>query len=148
MEKHAVLSFAIAPLENGRTLTPVLSGTPLTELIAQFEREHGFDPAGGYGGLIPESFAYGPLDRYFMGESADSYWEGEGGYYLLGCHCGEVGCWPLIGQIMKTGNTIVWNAFKQPHRPNRDYSSFGPFTFDAEQYKSTVAEIASQFRST
>jgi hypothetical protein len=146
MEKHVVLSFAIQPLENGRTLTPVLSGTPLTELISQFEREHGFGPAGGYGGLIPKSFAYGPLDCYFMGQAADSFWEQ--GYYLLGCgQCGEVDCWPLIARITKIGDTVVWNRFEQPHRPNRDYSSFGPFIFDAEQYKSAVAEIASQFKS-
>src|SRR5258708_40295658 len=98
MSKFVTLSFAIEPLEDHPmevlTLTPILSGTPLTDLIAQFERERCFDIAGGYRGLIPTRFAYGPLDRYFMAESTGIYWAGLGGYYLLGCECGEVGCWP------------------------------------------------------
>jgi hypothetical protein len=81
-----------------------------------------------------------------MAESADSHWKS--GRYLLGCQCGEVGCWPLAARIVKTGNTMVWDMFRQEHRPDRDYSSFGPFTFDAEQYKTVINEIASQFGST
>lgn len=150
MGERIVLSFAVEPLGNERTevltLTPVLSGTPLTELVSRFEREHGFDPTGAYGGLTRSWFEYGPLDRYFMAESAGSHWEDLGGFYLLGCQCGEVGCWPLVGRIMKIGNTVVWDTFRQPHRPDRDYSGFGPFTFDAEQYKTVVNEIAMQFK--
>jgi hypothetical protein len=149
MDKCAVLSFAVRPLADERaevlTITPVLNGTPLTELVSRFEREHGFDPAGGYGGLVPAWFAFGPLERYFMAESTDSHWES--GLYLLGCQCGEVGCWPLAGRIVRTGNTMVWDMFRQPHRPDRDYSRFGPFAFEVEQYKTVVNETASQFGS-
>lgn len=54
-----------------------------------------FDPVGGYGGLIPESFNFGTLDRYFLGDfEPNSYFAEIGGVYLLGCDCGEVGCWP------------------------------------------------------
>jgi hypothetical protein len=73
---------------------------PLPEMIASFEREHHFEPAGGYGGLIPEWFKYGPLDRYFLGDfDRDSYFARMDRVYLLGCQCGEVGCWPLIARI-------------------------------------------------
>jgi hypothetical protein len=45
-------------------------------------------------------------------------------------------------------NTVVWEAFKQEHRPERDYSQFGPFVFDAKHYRDAVAklqmEVASQ----
>ena len=149
MSHPAILSFAVAPLRNEKagalTLIPVLNGTPLTELVSQFEREHSFDLIGGYGGLIPSWFAYGPLNRYFMAEASGGYWDDLSGYYILGCDCGEVGCWPLVAGITKVGATVVWDAFRQPHRPDRDYSGFGPFTFDAPQYESAVSEISAQF---
>ena len=149
MRDCVVLSFTIEPLKEYKggmlTLTPVLNGTRLTELVMQFEQEHGFDSAGGYAGIVPSLFSHGPLDRYFMAEPTGSYWARLGGYYVLGCKCGEVGCWPLVCQITKISNTIVWDAFRQPHRPDRDYSHFGPFSFDLEQYKTVVSEIASQF---
>ena len=146
-----VLSFTIQPIPDYKvavlTLVPVFNGTGLTELVMQFERERGFDPAGGYGGLVPSFFTYGPLDRYFMAEPTDNYWARMGGYYVLGCECGEVGCWPRMCRITKTGNTVVWDSFRQPHRPDRDYSHFGPFTFDLERYKTVVDEIARQFEN-
>lgn len=149
MASHVVLSFAVEPLENERTevltVTPVLDGTPLTELVSRFEREHGFDPIGGYGGLIPAWFACGPLNRYFMAESPGDHRDNLRRFYLLGCRCGEVGCRPLVGAITKIDATVVWEGFHQPHRPERDYSGFGPFTFDAQQYEIAVNEISAQF---
>src|ERR1035438_5522687 len=96
MEKGVTLSFAIEPLKyhpEELSLTPLLSGTPLTELVLSFEREHSFEPAGGYAGL-PNWSSYGPLERYFMGESDDEFFAK--GCYLLECNCGIVGCWPLL----------------------------------------------------
>ncbi len=70
---------------------------------------------------------------------------GEGRIYLLGCTCCEVGCWPLKARISKTETGVVWTAFEQPHRKGRNYSGFGPFTFDIQQYREAVNAIASRF---
>ena len=42
-----------------------MNGASLTDVVSAFEREHQFEPGGGYGGLIQQWFEYGPLDRYF-----------------------------------------------------------------------------------
>ena len=149
METRVALSFAIEPLEHHPevlSLTPVLDGTLLANLALSFEQEHGFEPAGGYGGLVPSWFSYGSLERYFLGESEEEFFAK--GCYLLGCgDCGEVGCWPLRGRIHKMHDLIVWHSFSQPHRPLRDYSDFGPFLFDAEPYRAAVVNSATHFRS-
>ena len=148
MSKWAVLSFLVVPLEGDRTgvlcVTPILNGTPLTDLIASFEREHNFMPAGGYAGLVPTRYSFGPLNLYFLPESNDESLEAAE-HYFLGCTCGEVGCWPLVGRIATVADGIVWDRFRQPHRPGRDYSGFGPFKFESQQYRSVLDEIASQF---
>ena len=125
---------------------PVLNGTPLSELASSFERERCFDPVGGYGGLVPAWFSYGPLEPYFLDESGDEHFAN--GCYLLVCgDCGEVGCWPLQGHIRKQGNIVIWDCFKQPHRPLRDYSDFGPFLFELKPYRAAVLAAANHFLS-
>ena len=65
-------------------------------------------------------------------------------HWLLGCDCGEAGCWPLEDRIVRSDRQITWEQFKQPFRPERDYSSFGPFRFDIEQYRGSLAELGSK----
>jgi len=150
MESNVVLSFAIRQPEGCEpetlTITPVLSGTPLTDLVRSFERTHGFEPAGEYSGLIL-TFARTPpspppevcsVEHYFMGMAGRGY---PSGHRLLECQCGFPGCWPLCARILMTGTTVVWDAFKQPRRPLQKYSDFGPFVFDAEQYTKAVVEV-------
>lgn len=146
------LSFLIKPLdEHGPavlTLTPVINKVPLTNLIESFERDHAMESAGGYGGLVPAFFRYGPLNRYFLGQSEDEHLKKKGEYYLLACRCGEVGCWPLSARITATDIYVVWDRFAQEHRRERDYSSFGPFTFELHAYKKAIGDIAVRFAST
>lgn len=140
----ARVSFDVQPFEETLALTPAVNGTPLPVMIAAFEREHHFEPAGGYGGLIPQWFKYGPLDRYFLGDfEKDSYFARMDRVYLLGCECGEVGCWPLLARILSGSESVMWDSFEQPHRKERDYSGFGPFVFDAEQYREAIAALRS-----
>lgn len=130
-------------------VVPVIDGVALTDLVTAFERSHHLDPAGGYGGIVPQFYNYGPLDSYLMGQfSADSCWANLGGIYILGCDCGEVGCWPLICRVTICDGTVIWDDFKQPHRPERDYSQFGPFVFDDAQYRSAVRELQAQYAAT
>jgi len=45
-------------------------------------------------------------------------------------------------EIARGMDTVIWDTFKQLRRPLQDYSDFGPFVFDAEQYTKAVVEIA------
>jgi hypothetical protein len=139
MQEICALSFAIGPLsddESVLSIVPILNGVRLTALVEQFERECHYEPAGGYAGIVPTQFNFGPLDQYFLAINADRHW-------LLGCECGEAGCWPLEARIVMKERETVWDRFKQPFRPERDYSSFGPFRFDPDQYRQSVIELAS-----
>jgi Serine-pyruvate aminotransferase/archaeal aspartate aminotransferase len=149
MNRISVLSFDIHPIEerdSPLSVIPVVDGIPLTRIAEDFERERGFEPAGGYGGLLPDVFRYGPLDAYFLGQTDQENFD-RGDYYLLGCSCGEVGCWPLTARISRTATSFIWDKFRQPFRPERDYSNFGPLTFELNQYLVTVKELALKFPS-
>ena len=141
-----IVSFAFHPFGKSsrpvRAVVPHINGVPLIQLIDEFERAKKFEPVGGYGGLIPELFEYGPLEKYFFGEfDSGSYWSSLGGVYVLGCECGEVGCWPLQCRIGAHGDDVIWNEFCQPHRKTRDYSGFGPFVFDGAQYREALVKL-------
>ena len=142
MSLKTTISFAIQPFEGTHSVIPLIDGTSLIEVVLAFESKQGFDVAGGYGGLIPAWFKYGPLDRYFFGDfEPDGCFANMGSIYLLGCDCGEVGCWPLIAKIEATREFVKWLDFRQPHRPSRDYSGFGPFIFEANQYRKAVLKL-------
>ena len=142
----AMVSFTIGVLGEQSpefTVLPVINGLSLTQMISDFERQHGYHPAGGYQGIIPQRFEYGPLEKYFFGEYAmDSYWAEIGGIYILACECGEAGRWPLQCVVKIEGDSVVWKDFQQPHRPGRSYSGFGPFSFDTLQYRDELVELA------
>jgi hypothetical protein len=147
---NARLSFSIARHEphlaqSPWAIIPMVNDAPLTTLVTEFERQERFDLAGGYAGLIPEFFIYGPLDRYFIGEFERGSLSADRRVFLLGCECGEVGCWPLTCEIYSAAGTVLWHRFAQPHRPQRDYSRFGPFTFDLQQYQQAMAELCADY---
>jgi hypothetical protein len=142
MDITTTISFAIEPFEGTHAATPILDGISLVELVSAFERKMGFDVVGGYGGLIPQWFNYGSLNRYFLGDfEPDSFFAKKGGIYLLGCDCGEVGCWPLSARLETDNHNVKWVEFRQEHRPQWDYLGFGPFVFDKDQYKQAVAML-------
>jgi hypothetical protein len=140
-----IISFEIAEIDGGAlSVTPCIDGTPLTTLIAEFEKTRGYgDPAGAYAGLIPSYFDYGPLEHYFTGQ-AGNQGEAENGedIYVLGCVCGEVECWPLITSVTRAEDGYKWAAFIQPHRQQRNYDGFGPFVFEKNQYEQAVGDMA------
>jgi hypothetical protein len=140
------ISFEIGS-QSPLAVTPYVDGASLDALVEGYERAKGYDPAGGYGGLIAAYFNYGPLDEYFTGENKSDYWMSLKGIYLLGCSCGEVGCWPLIASVHQKADTIRWDGFVQPHRRERDYSEFGPFTFSRGQYEDAVKDLLFRLNS-
>lgn len=121
-------------------VVPTIDGTSLVELVADFEQRSGFRPAGGYDGLDPA--LCGPGRRGGWGsERGGDPWPAPGHLWLLGCDCGEAGCWPLAAEVHARPGQVTWSRFGQPHRPDWSYDGFGPFTFDADQYAAAVAEL-------
>lgn len=114
-----------------------INGAELAELVRSFEDERGYRPAGGYAGLIPAHFNFGDLVAYFLGED-NGQWPRPGVVWLLGCDCGEVGCWPFEATISATSEHVTWARFRQPFRTTRDYSSLGPFEFGRAQYEAAL----------
>lgn len=153
MDQIAQISFAIQPFEGAFAVVPLINNAPLSELIRSFESARGYEPAGGYGGLVPQRCNYGPLDRYFLGNlDMDSRFGRLGCVYLLECTCGESECWPLAARVKVGLETVVWDSFQQPHRPKRNYSDFGPFVFKLPEYRHAAidlqAEITARLRNT
>jgi hypothetical protein len=149
MQRACTVSFSVEPLSDEEpvpSIVPGVNGVRLADLVAEFERAHQYEPAGGYAGLVPSYFRLGRPDEYFMGVSPDPQIS-NGGHWLLGCECGEAGCWPLEARIVVGDQQISWEGFKQPFRPERDYSSFGPFRFNLEQYRGSLAGLVSKLRA-
>lgn len=67
---------------------------------------------------------------------------------LLECQCGCPGCWPLLVNIRKEAETVIWRAFEQPHRSEEsaagfwNYVGFGPFVFERQTYEKLFDETA------
>jgi hypothetical protein len=125
------IDFKIGVFGRSTTVEPQVNGVAFSKLVADYETQSAFDPAGGYGGILPNGFRYGPLKDYFLGRSSSDFWTSLGGMYLLGCgDCGEVGCWPIVANVVASASEVSWSNFRQPHRPARDYSRLGPIIFD------------------
>lgn len=114
-------------LVNVKQLIPFIDERSLVDIVGEFERAEGFQPAGGYGGLVPAFYRFGRLDRYFLGEQEP--WSDGRPVAILACNCGEAGCWPLDATLKVAAAEVTWTRFSQPHRPGWDYSGLGSFTF-------------------
>ncbi|MFT3899421.1 MAG: hypothetical protein QM728_04135 [Gordonia sp. (in: high G+C Gram-positive bacteria)] len=124
-------------------ITPLIDGELLVDIVKRFEVGRGFDPAGAYGGLIPEFYDFGPLADFFLtGFPAESTESDAVRIPVLGCgDCREWGCWPLECAVTVDADAVTWDAFAQPHRPAWDYTGFGPFRFDGVEYRAAVARM-------
>ncbi|MFC8192161.1 hypothetical protein ACFUMH_10920 [Cellulomonas sp. NPDC057328] len=122
-------------------VVPLVDGARLDELVGRYERTRGYEPAGGYGGLVP---AYGNLGDLadHLGGGTRRWWSRDRHVALLACDCGEVGCWPLEAEVVVTDDRVTWSGFRQPHRPAWDYDGFGPFTFARDQYDAAAVVAA------
>lgn len=119
------ISFEITEVNGGAlSVTPCIDGTPLTTLVGEFS---------------------GALERYFCGQAGNQDESDNEEIYVLGCECGEVGCWPLVTSVTRVEGGYRWATFRQPHRPQRNYGAFGPFVFEKGQYEEAVRDAA--FRS-
>jgi len=122
-------------------VVPMVDGEPLTARIHRFERATGMETRDiSYGGLIPASYRFGSASVHYFAGSESVVADGKSP--VLGCECGEWGCWPLLARVVVDQDAVTWTDFEQPHRRDRDYSGFGPFVFDRRAYEEAVAAIA------
>jgi len=106
------------------------------------QREGNPSLASRYEGLPANEIL--PPNRHLLGEP--QLVDADSGTALLGCECGERGCWPLVADVLVGQQSVVWRNFRQPRRlaPDHwDYDGLGPFTFDREAY---VAALSSPWR--
>lgn len=127
-------------------IVPEVNGRSLADLVTRFEQSRAFKPSGGYAGLVPTRFRFGDLKLYYFGLEP-TQWPKPGQVWLLGCNCGDVGCWPLEAHVTLTDETVQWSHFLQPHRDDRNYTDFGPFVFERDQYDDAVQDLASTLSS-
>jgi hypothetical protein len=139
--------FDVLPWSDGpdpaRELLPFVDDVSLVELVSGYEHAAGFDVPGTYAGVVLDHFKFGDLTAYLTGRPDSAYCSDRGVIALLGCDCGEVGCWPLESQVLTGDDVVTWSGFVQPFRPQRDYGTFGPFTFNRSQYETAAREAAS-----
>ncbi|MFI6222939.1 hypothetical protein ACIBEH_20465 [Nocardia salmonicida] len=134
------IQFDYRPGPPGRTdvyqIMPRIDTIPLTDLIDTYEISADMQPAGdAYGGLVPQFLRFESAVDHFHGSSPLTAGKK---IPVLACNCGELGCWPLLTRISLTGGLVVWDCFEQPYRTTRDYTAFGPFLFDRNQYDKAV----------
>jgi hypothetical protein len=122
-----------------------VNGTDLVELVRQAElpsAEADEEPelAGTYVGLVPGYIRMDLAGQFLGGSGTWLYSEGEGKTALLSCNCGEVGCSPLLARVTVGEDTVTWDEFEQPTRPDWDYDDFG-FTFARPQYEQALLQM-------
>ena len=130
----------------GRTIpaiVPHLSGVPLPELLRRIElpsarRDGQPELAGGYAGLATGSVRW-PA-RHYLGQPVLSAF-GDGDTVLLGCGCGDWGCWPFSARVTVADDTVTWSGYRNGHR-DWDYRDLWDLTFDRTGYERAVRATA------
>ncbi|MCW2738121.1 hypothetical protein [Nocardioides sp.] len=107
------------------------------------DREGKPDLAGSYMGLAP--WAIGGSATHFL-ENPRAVWFEDGDTVLLGCDCGERGCWPLVADITVTHAQVAWSRFRQGHR-EWDLSTLGPFVFARTEYEQALSKLDEDLRA-
>jgi hypothetical protein len=126
-------------------VVPRVDGVPLAELVERFELDAGMESArrSSYGGLIRPFWGLGPIDEHFLGRTTPP---NNLRTPLLACDCGEWACWPLLARVTVADELITWDDFHQPHRPDRDYTGFGPFRFRHDHYEQSLRQLVAALR--
>ncbi|HST64214.1 MAG TPA: hypothetical protein VLM05_03405 [Mycobacteriales bacterium] len=120
------------------TVTPYVDGVSLVELARRVESgparaDRQPDLAGAYAGLVVGDARW---QDWYSGADPQ-VWFGDGDSCLLGCTCGETGCWPLTATVTVGPDTVVWDHFRTGHR-RWDLAALGPFTFSRAAYDAAL----------
>jgi hypothetical protein len=133
-----------------RRLQILVNGTPLEDLARRIELPFAAGEgtpqiAGKYVGLSLKDV--GPPSRVLLGDAAGTIFKYGDRTQVLGCDCGEPGCWPLVCRIRVLADAVEWSDFSQPHRADSkgckvwSHKGLGPFVFDRTSYESAFAAI-------
>jgi hypothetical protein len=146
------VSFEFAPAgeefpEDLRQIKIEVNGVELPELVREAElpsarADEDEEIAGNYIGLVAGYMRIDLAGQFLGGQGTPMFTGAEEKTALLGCGCGDVGCSPLMARVTVTDETVTWDDFEQPTRPDWDYEDFGPFTFDRTQYERALMEVA------
>ncbi len=125
-------------------VVPRVNGEAMPDLLrrieAPFARAEGSrDLAGNYAGLVADEDVRWP-SRHSLEEPALS-WFGDGDTVLLGCTCGERGCWPFTARVTVGHGTVTWSGLRTGHRA-WDYSALRDLVFAQQQYQAAVRATA------
>jgi hypothetical protein len=124
-------------------VVPYLGGVSLIEWLRRVERPSASrdgqpDLAGSYLGLFDGSVRW--PSRHYLGEPVIS-WFGDGDTVLLGCVCGEPGCWPFTALVTVDADVVTWSGYRTGHR-DWDYSAMPELVFDRRQYEQALRATA------
>ncbi|NGM50428.1 hypothetical protein G5B46_12485 [Caulobacter sp. 602-2] len=137
----SAIAFESLAREGGTTIVvPWIDGVSLIDFVAAFEREQGFDKLSSEerGGLIPEYFRFGPLDRHYLGRG--DWPTGDDGTVLLGCQCGEWACDPFYARIEVEGDVVRWSAFGR-YAGDEGYAGLAPIAFARDAYEEALRSL-------
>ena len=144
------IAFEVRPLAKSggaHEAIPLVDGLPLPEVIHAYEHAAGGipGPLDDRGGLVSENYRSGPARENWFGLRDVSGRSGE--IPVLGCSCGEWGCWPTYATVVFDDETVTWREFS-----NLDsalpLAQFGPLVFRREDYENAVSLLAPFWDST
>ncbi len=139
-----------APESSGELVVRILVDGADLALLARavempFAAAEGWpDIAGKYIGLCPKDVVQSAA--HFLGEAAPLFQYGRK-VQVLGCTCGEPGCWPLVCEIAVDTEEVTWKNFEQPHRgedqgqPSWSHEALGPFVFARPRYDKALRRV-------
>jgi predicted RNA binding protein YcfA (HicA-like mRNA interferase family) len=110
-----------------------LKPLPYREVKRRLEAA-GFAEVGQKGSHIKFAQRTDEPSRRLLGRPEERYADRRGKIAVLGCMCGDVGCWPLLVSIEPLEDRVVWRGFEQPHRSRWRHDGLGPFVFDRARY--------------
>jgi hypothetical protein len=150
------IAFVVSQEPNGASparVSILINGRNLAELARVVElpfakAQSASSIAGAYDGL--EASAVLPPSEHFLGRPSSRLYAYGERTQVLGCECGEPGCWPLVCRICVCPESVMWHDFRQPHRGANSragewhYDGLGPFEFLRSPYEAALAHAAAQ----
>lgn len=119
-------------------LQVLIDGRLLTDIISEFEIQHGYAPFND-AFLLPDDVAW--YSRESWQRSSVS---GAARVVLLGCTCGDVDCSNFYADTYCQNGWIHWHFGGWPER---DYKLLGKYWFEQQAYQQQVNAVMQRFTS-
>jgi hypothetical protein len=127
----------------------------LIDILKDYEKQFGENNPGKYDGICIYYFDDIDIIKHFMGEAdKKNILNYTGKTQILGCTCGEPGCWPFLIKINISGNVIIWNEYEQPFRSKKrcgekywNYSNLKALKFNRVEYENKLKNISAEINN-